>query len=341
MQSRSKVVHIVDDATAGGVMRVVDFLTKSGVLAEQADHMVHQIRRGRLSGIPTDADIIISHTVISWRTLPGLIALRAARSSTPIIHIEHSYTEGFVRHNVKNKLRFFSLLKVGFSLFDTVVAVSHAQAKWLADRNLCSDARLVTIPSCVNLDAFRAIQAPDGQVRVFGAIGRLDRQKGFDTLIEAFKKLPQRDVELHIYGEGAEEQTLKTMAEGDNRIQFKGFAQTPTDAFKGVDVVVMPSRWEALGLVALEALAARRDVLASKVDGLQDHADYGAMYFPSEAAEDVAGTMEALINRSNSERKPSNLLSKEADVIAKWRALIGIFLDGNDVTAQNVAMVVN
>jgi len=51
-----------------------------------------------------------------------------------------------------------------------------------------------------------------------GAIGRLDRQKGFDTLIEAFRQTRNPNVALHIYGEGEEGLALRALAEGDPRI---------------------------------------------------------------------------------------------------------------------------
>ncbi|WP_394155251.1 glycosyltransferase family 4 protein [Loktanella salsilacus] len=291
MTHRPTVLHLVDDTTAGGVMRVVDFLVTSGRLQAQAHHVTQQVSRGSIRPVPLKADIIVSHLTLNWRGLPGLIALRAANLRKPMIHVEHSYTAGFMTHNVARPRRFLAMLRLGFAMFDTVVAVSAAQAAWMRAQSLCRAGKIRTIASCVDLRAFRAIPRRAGPVRIFGAIGRLDRQKGFDSLIAAFRTLPQPDVALHIYGQGEEEAALRQLASGDPRIHFKGFAATPTDAFDAVDAVIMPSRWEAYGLVAIEALSAGRALICANIDGLNDHAAHGAIVTPLTAEGDIAGAL--------------------------------------------------
>jgi len=198
------------------------------------------------------------------------------RPSTKLIHVEHSYTQGFVRHNVPNERRFHALLRTGFRLFDKVVAVSHAQAKWFGDEALVKAKKLTIIQSYVDLTPFAALPSQAGPIRHFGAIGRLDKQKGFDTLISAFQKVEGQDLRLSIFGEGPEEANLRSLAQNDQRISFEGFAARPTVPYQSVDAVLMPSRWEAYGLVAIEALAAGRTLICNEVDGLLDHIEFGA-----------------------------------------------------------------
>ncbi|MEP1768145.1 MAG: glycosyltransferase [Sulfitobacter sp.] len=278
MSRSTHVLHLIDDTTAGGVTRAVTHIATSDHIAACVTQDVMSIQRGHFGKVPKFADIIVSHTAISWRTLPALIALRAARPDTVLVHVEHSYTEGFVTHNVKHIRRFTSLLKTAFSLFDQVVCVSHAQAAWMRRHKLCPRANLITIPSCVDLAPFLALPRQRGPVRTFGAIGRLDHQKGFDRLITAFRQLPDRDLRLSIYGEGPEKKALQTLAGSDPRIRLEGHAADPANAYASVDAVIMPSRWEAFGLVAIEALAAGRHLLCASVDGLKDHASSGAQY---------------------------------------------------------------
>ena len=90
-----RVIHLVDDTTAGGVMRVIDHILTSPDLAAQANHSLVHLPRGKISARVYKADLIVSHLSISWRNLPMLIAARAANASTPLVHIEHSYTENF------------------------------------------------------------------------------------------------------------------------------------------------------------------------------------------------------------------------------------------------------
>ncbi|MBU0780603.1 MAG: glycosyltransferase [Alphaproteobacteria bacterium] len=297
MTRRPTVLHLVDDTTAGGVMRVVDFLVTSGDLQAQARHVTQQVARGRIRPARLKADVIVSHLTLNWRGMPGLAALRAVNLRTPMIHVEHSYTAGFVTHNVSCPGRFLAMLRLGFANFDKVVAVSAAQAKWIDENALCPADKITVIPSCVDLQAFRAVPGHAGPVRVFGAIGRLDRQKGFDTLIAAFRTLSSPDMALHIYGQGDEEASLRRLASDDPRIHFKGFSAAPTLAFAAVDAVIMPSRWEAYGLVAIEALSAGRSVICADVDGLNDHVAHGGMVVPLGTKSEICHALSRVMTR--------------------------------------------
>jgi glycosyltransferase involved in cell wall biosynthesis len=276
MNAVPTIIHLVDDTTAGGVMRVIDFLTTDAGLNATATHEVVRVMRGQPCPPLERADAIVSHMALSWRALPALGALRALHPRKPMIHIEHSYTEGFTAHNVARRARFKTMLKLSFALFNRVVCVSNAQAVWMIKERLVTADKLNTIQSCVDLSAFRALEAPQGSVKVFGAIGRLEPQKGFDTLIRAFRRCATPHLALHVIGEGAQESRLRELAQGDSRIVFQGFRANPVRALDGIDVVVMPSRWEAYGLVAIEALAAGRKLVCAGVDGLRDHAPHGA-----------------------------------------------------------------
>ncbi|MFG6577524.1 glycosyltransferase [Sulfitobacter sp. 1A15333] len=274
--TRLRVVHLVDDTTAGGVMRVLDYITTAPDLIKDADHRLRSISRSHWLPERVQANVIVSNLAISWRALPMLMALRLMHPRTKLIHVEHSYTEQFVAVKVTHKKRFATLLRCAYRLFDKVVAVSQGQADWLKKSGAVKPQNLSVIQSCVDLSEFRKLPPPTTPLRVIGAIGRLDEQKGFDLLIKAFRQTTNPNIALHVYGEGAEKIKLQRLAKGDPRIEFKGFAAAPVTAMAAVDVVAMPSRWEAYGLVAIEALAARRPLLVSDIDGLHDHLERGA-----------------------------------------------------------------
>lgn len=270
-----RIAHLVDDTTAGGVTRYLDFLRQDPQMARIADHQVCVVPRHAPARAGIDADMIVSHLAITWRGLPGLMALRARHSGLPLVHVEHSYSEGFTAANVTHRTRFHHLLRCAYALFDRVVAVSAAQAGWLERRGLVRAQALDVIPPCVDLAPCAALEAPRGPVRVLGALGRFETQKGFDVLIRAFRSLPDPFLRLALFGEGAARAELETLAAGDSRILFPGFTARPEEAYAACDAIAMPSRWEPYGLVALEANAAGRPVLMSRVDGLKDQAARG------------------------------------------------------------------
>jgi len=319
--SRPRVVHLVDDTTAGGVMRVLDHLLSAETLASAADQRLMTVDRGGFGPGRLQAEVIVSHLAVSWRSLPMMALLRLLNPRSRLIHVEHSYTENFVSHCVPRKGRFRRLLRTAYGLFDTVVAVSAAQGAWLERSGAVAAEKLQVIRSCVDLEAFRALAPRSGPVSVFGAIGRLDRQKGFDLLIEAFREVPDREICLRIFGEGPERDRLMRLAGDDDRIRFEGFAANPVDAFAEVDAVVMPSRWEAYGLVATEALAANRLLLVNPIDGLRDHLVNGAISAGSTTGESwtrligqVAG--EGPAERSSQEGKGLDETSRALDAWA-------------------------
>ena len=321
-ETRPRVLHLVDDTTAGGVMRVVDFILSSPELSVTADHQLAEVGNHPLTFGRYEADVIVSHLSINWRSLPRFLALRGQHPMSRLIHVEHSYTEEFVALNVPSRRRFAQLLRLSYRVFDTVVGVSDAQSSWLVDSGFVSPDAITTIRSCVDLSAFRTVSPAQGKPRIIGAIGRLHRQKGFDVLIKALRKCQRADIELHVYGTGEDEPYLRRLAAGDERIHFKGFAADPVAAIGAVDVVAMPSRWEAYGLVAIEALAAGRHLLVSEIDGLRDHLRIGAAPVCDLTPDCWEAALEGLFERAEDCTATRADPALERDFIRGWRALL-------------------
>lgn len=111
----------------------------------------------------------------------------------------------------------------------------------------------------------------------FGYIGALSAHKGVDVLARAFRRLPDADVELHLFGSGAPGAPfvarLKKAVVGDSRIHFCGRYENQRlpKLLAGIDVIVIPSRWhETFSLVTREALLAGLPVIVSRVGGIPE-----------------------------------------------------------------------
>lgn len=110
-----------------------------------------------------------------------------------------------------------------------------------------------------------------------GFIGRWDRVKGIDTLIDAFRLLDASvDAELVIHGLPADadyERELRCRAAGTPRIRIEAAVrreQIPS-TLAGFDVLAVPSRWLETGpLVVLEAFATGTRVLGSALGGIAE-----------------------------------------------------------------------
>jgi D-inositol-3-phosphate glycosyltransferase len=148
----------------------------------------------------------------------------------------------------------------------------------------------VVIPPGADLSTFRPIDRAaarrelglDGEALLF--VGRIDPVKGLDTLLEALKLLEDRAaLRLLVVGGSApgappweldpDERSLRDLARElcvDDRVRWLGPIEQERLPFyySAADVVVVPSRYESFGLVALEALACGAAVVASRVGGL-------------------------------------------------------------------------
>ena len=102
-----------------------------------------------------------------------------------------------------------------------------------------------------------------------GGVGRLSGGKGFDVLIDAFRRAALPDAKLVIVGEGSERRRLEKLA-GDAPITFTGFRHDAKDWFQACDLFVSPSRREPFGRVIIEALDAGTPVIATDALGPRD-----------------------------------------------------------------------
>jgi glycosyltransferase involved in cell wall biosynthesis len=112
---------------------------------------------------------------------------------------------------------------------------------------------------------------------VVGVVGRLRHEKGQDVLLEAFalvlKDAP--DARLLVVGDGPDRQALERQADSLGIAgQVVWVGSVPPEGVYGyygaMDILVVPSRFEGFGLVAVEGMAAGVPVVASDVEGLSE-----------------------------------------------------------------------
>lgn len=109
------------------------------------------------------------------------------------------------------------------------------------------------------------------------AAGRLTHQKGFDRLIRLTPSLPA-DCCISIFGDGSERAALQGAVDEldlGKRVVLHGFSSDLPAHIAGADALLMPSRWEGLPNVALEALALGTPVIASPEAALHQVAAEG------------------------------------------------------------------
>lgn len=161
---------------------------------------------------------------------------------------------------------------------------SQLAAEGLVRRGVVPRERLVVVPNGVDLSAFTPPSpARRAQIRealgVVGdqflwlAAGRLEAQKDYPTLLRAVAGIAgaSGDPVLRIAGQGPLREELEALAarlEAASRTQLLGLRTDVADLLAAADAVVLSSAYEGLPNIVLEAMAAGRPVVASRVGGV-------------------------------------------------------------------------
>ena len=114
--------------------------------------------------------------------------------------------------------------------------------------------------------------------RVILTVGRLDPQKGLLVLLDSAKSLVAEFPELHflLVGEGPQRSELETGIRHrglSGRVHLAGWRADVPQLLKAATIFVLPSLWEGLPNVVLEAMAAGVPVICSRVEGAEELID--------------------------------------------------------------------
>jgi glycosyltransferase involved in cell wall biosynthesis len=179
----------------------------------------------------------------------------------------------------------FAFARLAAGWCDRIVCVSRSARDFHAHRSGLPLSRYTVIPNGVDAAAFAREETVRQRLRqswgvqegdVLAAyVGRLDCEKGLDTLLAALDRLAaqQRPLRLVVAGDGPQRGMLENFiacAEGGRQVRYLGFVSDVRGVLSAADMLVMPSRWEGFGLAAAEAMAASLPVVATDVPGLRD-----------------------------------------------------------------------
>jgi glycosyltransferase involved in cell wall biosynthesis len=148
---------------------------------------------------------------------------------------------------------------------DRLLTICHAMEADLARELQLDRARLRTIYNAVDIAEVEQLAAapPLPELALTDpyliAVGRLERQKAVDVLLEAFARSRHRTTHrLLLVGGGSHEVSLRSLAAElgiADRVVFAGWQDNPWSLMARARLFVLPSRWEGFGNVVIEALA--------------------------------------------------------------------------------------
>ena len=238
-----------------------------------SSRMVDQAMRQVLKWHPT---VVHLHSTFAGVAMRPLLALLPNRPQ--IVYCAHGWA--FERKVGSLQIRAIAHVERALAhVCDSIVCVSRFEAGRAREIGI-APSLLAVVPngvSDVTTDATSISDAarewPQGHLRLL-FVGRLDRQKGIDVFYEALRKLGDRVFGLVV---GSSVLGDESPPPPPANARILGWRSRPEIAslYAAADVLVMPSRWEGLPLVALEAMRAGLPVIATRVSGIPEAVEDG------------------------------------------------------------------
>jgi glycosyltransferase involved in cell wall biosynthesis len=216
-------------------------------------------------------DVLHTHVHFSLNTLGRVAGRLAGARVIAHMHIENVFRRGGLSRRLQ-----IAFDNTTARLCSAVVAVSESTGAALA-RQGYPRGRLVVVPNGVDPPTASA-QRPEGvpeHAPLLIEVARLAPVKGQRELIEALARLQRSDAVAMLVGQdfeagGAYRRELESRAAAlgvAERVVFAGYRDDVPALLAASDVFVLPSRIEGLPLTVLEAMAAGKPVVATRVGG--------------------------------------------------------------------------
>ncbi|MGD2126413.1 MAG: glycosyltransferase family 4 protein [Desulfobacteraceae bacterium] len=329
MRGMDKRFYRVELACAPGGS-LMDLVQEHHMKARTFKHLVQPLHPIKDSLTLIDLALFLRkesyHIVHTHNSKAGFIGRLASKlAGVPVIvHTVH----GFAFHNQEPLWRqslFRNLERFASHWCDKMIFISQPLIDWALKERVTAEDKIVKIYSGVELDQFQPVKADArNKIRrkwkigqkdaVIGMVSKLWEGKGHAILIRAFKRIKEeiQQAKLVIVGEGYLHDQLTGLASRlglADSILFTGFQMDVSEIIATFDVAVLPSFFEGMGRVLLEAMAMEKPVVASAVGGIPDlvvHGVNGFLVSPGNV-----GELKEAIIKTLRDKKLARKLGKE------------------------------
>ena len=220
-------------------------------------------------------DIVHSHQFTATMYAAPLARLAGVPTVVETPHLREAWRRGWLK-------RSYLIDRLVYTTVDHFVAVSRANQRHLTEQKGCRSERIAQIHNGRDLKAF----SPDSDARartrtslgvaaqkvLIVHVGRLTEQKGHRHLLDAYAIVRDQvpGARMVFVGEGDLRRELERLVYERGwaaDVLFAGYQSAVRDFLAAADIVVLPSLFEGLPLVAVEAGAMGRPMVATDVDG--------------------------------------------------------------------------
>jgi len=232
-------------------------------------------------------DVVHTHTSVA-----GAVGRVAARLYTraPVVHMLHAFAGHAYRSGFSRRAAVLVERRLD-RLTDWYIAGSQAMVNRGIAQGIFNAKKVVLISNGIDLARFdgangaaspseRSVHGSGQGIVNVGFLGRLEKQKGAAFLIRAAALVRQRcpHVRFVLAGDGALRAELERLAgrlQVAEIVEFVGWKRDIPRFLSQIDILAMPSLWEAFGLSAAEAMAVGKPVIASRIEGLPEVVEEG------------------------------------------------------------------
>lgn len=201
----------------------------------------------------------------------------ASKRGIPIVHTLRDYW--LLNPLISNKKLFRNTMKINSNKVNYVTAPSAYTLNKFLNNNFFQNAKSKVIYNAVDLDIKQTQKdvnekraTEEEQIR-FMYVGMLVYKKGITNMLEAFSEIENKNISLHIYGDGELKEYVENMTKKDERIKYYGKLskeQLDKEWIKN-DVLIVPSIWEEpFGRVVIEANQHGLPVIGSNKGGIKE-----------------------------------------------------------------------
>ena len=211
------------------------------------------------------------NSILSFMDYPNIVSIisnylagRKARVNISIHTVPELHLKKY--SNSKWNASISMLMKLLYNRADKIIAVSNFIKSDLIRGYNIEESRVMVIYNPVNIEKIDALASEEisdqwfrEEVPVVISVGRLSKEKGYDTLLRAFAIAREKsDIRLAILGEGEEKKSLEELGRKlgiERDIVFLGYKNNPYKYMKRASIFVLSSLYEGFPNVLIEAMA--------------------------------------------------------------------------------------
>lgn len=214
-------------------------------------------------------DIIYCHS--TWAGLFVRLPLLITPKSYRVIYNAHGWA--FLRDTTMWKKKLYGFIERILSLrTDVIINVSKYEYRAALNVGINQSKLQLTFSGISpTVSEIPEIQYPKNCVNLL-FVGRFDAPKGIDYLLQCFNQCQREDIFLMVVGDNVVGDSEKIEMVNSKKVSFVGWVPHEQIGayYKGCDVVVLPSRWEAFGLVGIEAMKHGKPIIVSNRGALPE-----------------------------------------------------------------------